>query len=163
MRLKKGLRLLLLNVAAIGGSIFLNSYGLSPERIPPHDLCSTRKLIVIIFDFKSLFCPLCLEALVDFCNTLHSYGQDIFTLGVAVRDSDSNDSNDKSIKIAEKQIKGFVFANKIKFPILLDKYRVFAGLNPDGTTVILFDRARKMLKKYTLPLTSEQVNEIFSF
>ncbi|GAG37071.1 unnamed protein product, partial [marine sediment metagenome] len=66
-------------------------------------------------------------------------------------------------RIAEKKLRGFVAANNIKFPILIDKFHVFNGLAEEGTVVMVFDWNRKMVKRYVFPLNKGQIEEIFKF
>ena len=66
------------------------------------------------------------------------------------------------IQIIEKQLRGFISGNNIKFPIILDKNGVFSDLHLDlgDTALILFDIQKKIVEKYKFPLTKEQLNEI---
>lgn len=121
-----------------------------------------RKLIVVVVDFNSFFCPLCLESVRDFCDDLHSRGQDEFALGVLVYKSLDKKDDERFKKIIEKKLRGFVIGNSIKFPFILDHFHVFKGLNLEDAGIILLDRLRKIFKKYAFPLTNEQLEEIFS-
>jgi len=71
-------------------------------------------------------------------------------------------NSEKNIQIIEKQLRGFISGNNIKFPIILDRNGVFSDLNLDSsdTALILFDIQKRIIKKYKLPLTTEQLNEI---
>jgi len=85
-------------------------------------------------------------------------------LGVLVyQETDNDEDNERIEKIIEKQLKGLIIGSNICFPFLYDKFHIFEGLDLERVTIILFDRSRKLLKKYTLPLTLEQKEEVFSF
>lgn len=126
-------------------------------------LFGVHKLIVIVFDFKSFFCPLCLDSVKDFCDTLHSRGQDEFAVGVLVYESSDKKDEERSKKIIEQKLRGFIIGNSIQFPVILDHFRVLKDLKFEDAGIILLDRSRKILKKYSFPLTNKQLDEIFSF
>jgi len=160
----KKIQLMLVSVIAVGLFISLSFKGISEEQPYSQNNSGAQKLIMIIFDFSSFSCPLCLKIFNDFCDTLHSCGQEELALGVLVpRDSENNEDNEKFKKIAEKQLRGLIIGNNLRFPFILDKFHIFEEMDLDGTTIILFDGTRKLLKKYKLPLTSEQREEVFTF
>jgi len=132
------------------------------QRYSP-SLSRVQKLIVIVFDFKSFFCPLCLDSVKDFCDTLHSRDQDEFAIGVLVYESSDKKDEERSKKVIEKKLRGFIIGNSIQFPVILDHFHVFKDLIFEDTGIILLDRSRKILKKYSFPLTNKQLDEIFSF
>jgi len=123
-----------------------------------------QKFILLIIDYQSLFCPLCVEIFQNFCALLHSSGQEGYTLGILVfRVSDDDEDRERVEKIIEKQLKGLIIGSNIRFPFLYDKSHIFEGIDLEGVAIILFDRSRKLLKKYTLPLTIKEKEEVFSF
>ena len=128
------------------------------------NLSGAQKFILLIVDYQSLFCPLCLEIFQDFCDLLHSSGQEAYASGVLVyKDTDNDGDNERIEKIIEKQLKGLIIGSNIRFPFLYDKFHILERLDVERATIILFDRSRKLLKKYTLPLTLQQKEEVFSF
>ena len=164
MKLKKGFKQIILWFLIIGFSLSFFSRGFTQELQYSQNFPAAKKLIVIIIDIKSFFCPLCLEYFEDFCYTLHSSGQEEFALGILTyKDSEKRGNKERFTKIVEKQLRGFIIGNNIQFPIILDRSFICEGMNIEGDTVILFDRSRKLFKKYTFPLTSGQMDEIFSF
>lgn len=120
------------------------------------------KLILVIFDFESLSCPLCLDSFKNFCEALQSKGQQNLAVGILTfRNPEGEKAVDDYTKIIEKKLRGFIVGNNIEFPILLDKFHVFGGMNLKEAAIFLCDFSKGMLKKYTFPLTKKQLNEIF--
>lgn len=66
------------------------------------------------------------------------------------------------MKIIEKKLRGFIQANEIKFPVLIDRFKIFKDLGEEGTAVIIFDGERKTIKKYVFPLRHGQKQEIMN-
>jgi hypothetical protein len=121
------------------------------------------RLILVIFDFESLSCPLCLDSFKNFCEALQSKGQENSAVGILTyKNPEDEKAHDNYTKIIEKKLRGFIIGNNIEFPILLDKFHIFEGMNLKEAAIFLFDFSKGMLKKYTLPLTKKQLEEIFS-
>ena len=149
---------------SVGVVVSLGFEGRSEELRPAESFAGSKKLILLIIDDQSLFCPLCLEIFQNFCDLLRSSGQDAHAMGVLVYQvSDNDEEREGSEKIIEKRLRGLIIGSNICFPFLYDKFHIFEGLDLEGATIILFDRSRKLLKKYTLPLTHEQKEEVLSF
>lgn len=66
-------------------------------------------------------------------------------------------------KIVEKKLRGFIKANNIKCPIVLDHFHSLEGFSKKGTTILLFDQGKKIVKKYIFPLTKKQIKEVLNF
>jgi len=147
-------------------ALFFSSYikGRSEELRPVESFAGSKKFILLIIDDQSLFCPLCLEIFQNFCDLLHSSGLDEHAMGVLVYQvSDNDEDRQRYEKIIEKRLRGLIIGSNIRFPFLYDEFHVFEGMDLEGAAVILFDRSRKLLKKYALPLTPEQKEEVLSF
>ena len=69
---------------------------------------------------------------------------------------------DRAVRIAEKKLKGFIRANRIPFPISVDRLGIFAAWKERGSGVLLLDGKRKSCQWYDFPLTGEQFEEIFA-
>ncbi len=65
-----------------------------------------------------------------------------------------------SVKIAKAKLRGFVVANRIKFPIFIDEVQVFQQFERKGTAVLLFDGTNNSLKEYIFPLSKNHIGEI---
>jgi len=136
--------------------------GLSAEERYLQTLSREGRLILVVFEFESLSCPLCLDSFKNFCEALQSKGQENSALGVLTyRIQESEKAIDVYTKIIEKKLRGFIIGNNIEFPIILDKFHIFNGTNLKGTGVILIDASKGILKRYALPLTKKQLDEIF--
>ncbi len=67
---------------------------------------------------------------------------------------------DSFIKIVEKKLKGFIQANNIKFPFILDRFHIFEHPGKQGSAVLLFDPTERVVKKFVFPLRENQIREI---
>ncbi len=148
----------------LASSIFWNLKSRYEELRPAESFAGTKKFILLIIDDQSLFCPLCLEIFQNFCDLLRSSGLDEHAMGVLAYQLSDNDEDRQGFeKIIEKRLKGLIIGSHIRFPFFCDEFHVFERMNLGGAAVILFDRSRKLLKKYALPLTPEQKEEVLSF
>jgi len=121
------------------------------------------KKFFLIIDMDFINCSLCLQSFTKFIETINANELEKSVLGILIFHEDEDGlSSEIDIQIIEKQLRGFIFGNNIKFPIILDRTGVFSDLNLDlsETVLILFDIQKKILKKYKFPLTKEQLNEI---
>jgi len=141
-------------------TLFFITYSNSIEK--DRDLVSDKRYLLII-DIGFLNCSLCLQSFTKFIEVINANGLEKSFLGVLIFDIEENElSSERDIKIIEKQLRGFVSGNNIKFPIILDRNDVFNDLNldPSDTALILFDIRKKIVEKHKFPLTKEQLNEI---
>ena len=135
----------------------------SNSREKDRNLIPDKKFLLII-DMGFINCSLCLQSFTKFIETINANELEKSVLGILIYYKEENELNaEKNIKIIEKQLRGFISGNNIKFPIILDKNGVFSDLNLDlsDTALILFDIQKKVIKKYKFPLTKEQLNEIY--
>ena len=120
-----------------------------------------HKLLLFIIDFKSFMCLSCLDSFLEFYHTLGCSFEKGMIWGIFVFDKPVKmEEEDLSIKIIEKKLRGFIRANNIKFPIIIDRFHIFEGLAQEGTAVILFDHQKKAVRKYVFPLRPMQIREI---
>jgi hypothetical protein len=135
-----------------------DSNSIEKDRNPTSD-----KRYLLIIESGFLNCPLCLQSFTKFIEVINANGLEKSVLGVLIFDKEEDElSSERDIQIIEKQLRGFISGNKIRFPIILDRDGVFNDLNLDssGTALISFDIQKKIVKKYKFPLTKEQLNEI---
>jgi hypothetical protein len=121
------------------------------------------KKFFLIIDMDFINCSLCLQSFTKFIETINANELEKSVLGILIFHEDEDElSSEIDIQIIEKQLRGFISGNNIKFPIILDKNGVFSDLDLDlsVTALILFDIQKKVIKKYKFPLTKEQLNEI---
>jgi hypothetical protein len=158
------IRPIFLLAIVLASSFFLDLKSRSEELRPAESLAGAKKFILLIIDDQSLFCPLCLENFQNFCDLLRSSGLDEQAMGVLVYQVSDNDEDRQGFeKIIEKRLRGLIIHSNIRFPFLYDEFHIFEGMELEGAAVILFDLSRKLLKKYSLPLTHEQKEEVLSF
>ncbi len=121
------------------------------------------KKFFLIIDMDFINCSLCLQSFTKFIETINTSELEKSVLGILIFHEDEDElSSEIDIQIIEKQLRGFISGNNIKFPIILDRNGVFSDLNLDlsETALILFDIQKKIIKKYKFPMTKEQLNEI---
>jgi len=119
-----------------------------------------KKLLLFILDFRDFSCMACLDSFLMFYNKLPDRFRTSHSWGILVVKNSEGEEN-RLFRIAEKKLKGFVKANHITFPILIDRGRVFGKWAEIGSCVLLFDRIGKMVHRYDFPLTGYQFEEIF--
>jgi len=125
------------------------------------EVSQDRKLLLFVFDFNDFMCMNCLESFLSFCNSipLHILEENawgILTIQSAIKKSGLKDS----VKIARTKLRGFMLANRIKFPIFIDEFQIFHQFEKKGTAVLLFDGSNNILKEYIFPLSRNQIGEI---
>lgn len=121
------------------------------------------KRYLLIIESGFLNCSLCLQSFTKFIETINANGLERSVLGVLTFDKEEDElSSERDIQIIEKQLRGFISGNNIKFPVILDRNGVFNSLNSDSsaTALILFDIQKKIVKKYVFPLTRKLLSEI---
>ncbi len=124
---------------------------------------TSDKRYILIIDIGFLNCSLCLQSFTKFIETINANGLEKSVLGILIFNTEENElSSERDIQIIEKQLRGFISGNNIKFPIILDRDGVFSNMNLDSsdTALILFDIQEKIVKKYKFPLDKKQLNEI---
>jgi hypothetical protein len=156
---------------AFGCLTFLHLRGLDAvsesKAVAPID---DRKLLLFILDFQDFSCMTCLDSLLALYRILpfrfktsQAWGVLVVDVGKAETETEAEVEavENRLIRIAEKKLRGFVQANHITFPILVDRFRIFGRLSENGSCVLLFDETKSILNRYEFPLTGEQLEEIF--
>lgn len=143
-------------------TLFSSISSLSQSHIP--DLNSKKRLLLFVIDFDDFMCLSCLESLIDLYNFLPSPFKKEKSWGVLIYKKERREEDKKTaLGVISKKLRGFVKANRIQFPILVDSNQIFSSLSEEGTAVILFDKDQKSIKKYLFPLKKGQKKEILSF
>lgn len=120
-------------------------------------------LLLVIIDFDSFLCLSCLDSFLDFYDQLSGIVDERMLWGVLVFDASLEKQHGSSyIKIVEKKLKGFVKANHIQFPMVIDRFHLFESLGKEGSAVLLFDPGKRSVKKYVFPLRRNHIQEIMS-
>ncbi len=106
-------------------------------------------------------CFYCLDSFLDFYHSLPISFQEESIWGILVyKEENKRNTELTNIQIIENKILGFIEANRIQSPLVIDYFHVFNSMIQEGSAVIFFDQRRKAFKKYTFPLSREQKNEI---
>jgi len=143
---------------AAGIAAFLFFLGARPSAALGDAFC------LLVMDAESLVCTPCLDPLVRLCRGLPAFIQEERVLGILVPGGSAQSSDDSPhIRIIQKKLSGLMQANDLRFPVLVDRSRVFAELAAGSAAVVLFDRNRRLIKRYSLPLSSRQQEELIDF
>jgi hypothetical protein len=144
------------------GSDFLKKKWLSLSDSSSFALEDERKWLLFILDFHDFSCMTCLDSFLGLYEKLPFRLKTSNAWGILViRNSEVHENN--LVRIAEKKLKGFVQANQILSPFLVDRFQVFRGMAEEGSCVVLFDGAQRIIHKYDFPLRGEEFEEIFKF
>jgi hypothetical protein len=147
---------------AFGCLVFFHFRGfdtaIDSTTVAPND---ERQLLLFILDFRDFSCMACLDSFLGLYRILPFSFKTSKTWGILVVKNSEGEEN-RLFRIAEKKLKGFVQANHITFPILVDRSRIFGEWAEKGSCVLLFDGVKKILCRYDFPLTDGQFEEIFA-
>ena len=123
-----------------------------------------RKLVLMIIDFQSFFCLPCTETFLDFCQSLPPIIQEEALWGVIIYKGQKKiEDNKTQTRVVEKKLRGFIQANDIRFPLILDSFHIFHEISEGKTAIILFDQKAKIVRKILFPLNEKQRDEIINF
>jgi len=160
-RLKENL---FLGIIAAAFLLFLTSKLTASQKKDLDHFPQRKKLVLFIIDFDSFFCLPCTDTFLNFCQNLPPFIQEEALWGVLVYEDPKKIENNKiHTRIVEKKLRGFIQANDIKFPIILDHFHIFDGLTKGGTGIIVFDQMKKIVRRYPFPLNQMQRDEILNF
>jgi hypothetical protein len=107
-------------------------------------------------DFSLLMCPACLQSFLDFYHQVQGLMEKGSARGILVLDELPHEEKELSLSIARKKLRGFLRANNITFPFVVDPLSVFRDFCRDGPALILFDGRTEMVRKYSFPLKPSQ-------
>jgi hypothetical protein len=120
-----------------------------------------KSLLVAVIDAETFFCSPCLERFLDFCRSLPEDTLRDRVRGVLVFSSEEDqEESEIQSRIIAKKLRGFLRAQGIPFPVILDYSHIFDSLTKDAPCFLLLDAGRLLLKKYLLPLSAGQGEEI---
>ena len=115
--------------------------------------------ILIFLDFRDFMCPSCLDSLLSVCRALPRHLLMTRVMGI-IHCYDPDPLSPRQIKILRKKIKGFVRANRILFPVLLDKN---PPRDPSGivkTQLWVLSGASRELVRFDFPLSSADIDSL---
>ncbi len=122
-----------------------------------------KKLLLFIIDFDDFMCMNCLESFLSFCHSIPPHILDEKAWGILVLEQDINEKQAKrTLKIAQKKLRGFINANRIPFPILIDTHNLFHSLAKEGTAILVFDTQMRAISRCLFPLKKEESERIMT-
>ncbi len=121
-----------------------------------------KRLAILLLNLESFMCFSCLDSFLEFYSNLESFikTEEIWIITIL---SEDEPSDEKSVKIIEKKLGAFLSVNNIKKPFLLDRFRVLNQLASEGNVLLVLDESRNVVKKYSLPLSESEKEEILGF
>ncbi len=117
--------------------------------------------LVFLIDFDDFMCFSCLESFVDFCHALPGDFRKDHCLGVLVYPA-GRELQAGFIQIMEKKLRGFTQANRIDFPVVIDRPRFFSGRIPAESCVLVFRPGGQNLEVYPFPLSRKAAGRILA-
>jgi len=144
--------------------LFLNSFGdVSNQSKEFSDAIESDKLVLFIIHMDSLMCFPCLNPFLDFYKLIPSPFRENRLWGVVVYENPKKkEEKVRREKIVKKKLRGFLKANNIECPIVLDSFHSFKEFSKGGTTLLVFDQRKKIVEKYVFPLKKKQIEEILN-
>lgn len=141
--------------------IMLAVFPLALAGIGMHASSNPQVFLLLVIDFDDFMCPACMESVLDFCRALPVPLQQKQVWGIVVSDQANGERQEGlSERILEKKIRGFVKANRLEFPILLDRDGVFKPLAGLGTVFFVFDAEKQTVSRYVFPLAPYEISII---
>ena len=129
--------------------------------IEMHANPNPQTFLLLVIDFDDFMCPACMDSVLDFCRALSGPLQKKLVWGVVVCDRLYNEGKTTlSERILEKKIRGFVRANHLVFPILLDRDGIFVPFVEDGTAIFVFDGEKQTISRHIFPLAPAEIRII---
>jgi len=121
----------------------------------------SRQYLLFFIDFRDFACLNCLDSFLNFYRRLPPRFQKEDAMGVLILDPGKD--SETSVQIARVKLRGFVLSNHIAFPIQVDRFHVFREFAREGTSVILLDYDREIIRKFLFPLRQKDVDEILGY
>ncbi len=125
------------------------------------DPCSTEPFILFILDFSDFMCPACLDSLFSICAAMPISVQKTNIRGIVVYSNEvTGFQEERGTQILLKKIRGFQKANRIRFPLILDKDGMFAAAAQKGSCVIMIDSKASTLIRFAIPLSPGEFSQM---
>jgi hypothetical protein len=123
----------------------------------------TENLLIILVNPVDFMCQNCSASFFSLCDSLRERGLDTRVVGIFTMPRPSDDGSVfTDVNILKKQIRGFVKANRIQFPVLLDDLQVFTRSPAKSSCVILLNTLYGIVQEWQLPVDIHQLNEIMA-
>ncbi len=108
-----------------------------------------KGLVILVVNYSELLCSLCAESLIAKIESLSKK----YSLVLLVKPDGflENMSKEKRHRILKKQIKGFVKANKIEVPVVIDQNNLFDKKVFPPSEGIVFDFSTNSVKRLKIP------------
>lgn len=120
-----------------------------------------RKLLLLIIDFDDFMCMNCLDSFLSFCFSLPPSILRENTWGILVLGKEINEKQqERSLKIAQKKLRGFIQTHQIPFPIFIDSQHQFHSLALKGTSFLILETGGSSFTLFSFPLKKEESERI---
>ncbi len=121
----------------------------------------SRQHLIFFIDFRDFACLSCLDSFLGFYRGLPPRFQSEDSMGILILDSEKDDET--SVQIARVKLRGFVLSNHIAFPVQVDRFHVFREIAREGTSVVLLDYDREIVRKFLFPLRQKDEEELSGY
>jgi len=126
-------------------------------------ILSPKKFLLFVIDFDDFMCMTCLDSFLCFCRSLPEVILEEHAWGILLVSGDAGGGGEAgNVLIARKKLRGFVRANRIEFPFLVDEEGMFRVVKPAGSSVFVFDEAGSKIFRYAFPVSKEDARRILA-
>ncbi|NPV82044.1 MAG: hypothetical protein HPY46_00435 [Candidatus Aminicenantes bacterium] len=127
----------------------------------PLELRGGREFILVI-NQEVVECPLCIDKLDGFLRFVKIHNLESNILAILALDPSIN-YEEKYIQYLEKQIKGYLMGNDMRFPVLVDRAGLFCQKNITPPLLISFNFLEGKVDVIKLPFNDEKLKRLIGF
>jgi len=120
-----------------------------------------ENILIIILHPIDITCQNCSISFFTLCDSLTRRGLNDRVIGIFEMFPGTGKKTVKDqTKIFKKQLRGFVTANKIRFPVLADDKQIFQHSSEKGSRLILMNTVYGIVQEWLFPVEEHQISEI---
>ncbi|MFC1501836.1 hypothetical protein ACFL6A_00320 [bacterium] len=120
-------------------------------------------MLIVIIHPIDIHCQNCSVSFFALCDSLTRRGLNEQVIGIFEMLSNTGDKFLKDhTKASKKQLRGFIAANRIQFPVLADDRQIFLHSSVKGSRVILMNAVYGIVQEWSLPVEDHQISEIMT-
>ena len=131
--------------------------------IPDQEAKDVKSMLIIVLHPIDITCQICSVSFFALCDSLTRRGLNDQVIGIFEMLSNTGDKFLKDhTKAFKKQLRGFIAANRIQFPVLADDRQIFLHSSVKGSRVILMNTVYGIVQEWPLPVEGHQISEIMA-
>ncbi|MEM0385745.1 MAG: hypothetical protein ACPLPQ_10340 [Candidatus Saccharicenans sp.] len=124
---------------------------------PPGLMKNIKLILIINQDF--IECPLCQNSLDIFLEFIKTHELENNILGILSIDKD-NRNDENRIKFMQKQLRGYIIGNNIRFPVLIDRSGIFMPKTNKAPVLIYFNYGKRYIDLIKFPIDYKYLEEL---